>query len=168
MQWLSLVWHWNLQEQCRISDQCMLKRHTVASNLSAVYSFPAPNERTSNVPPNMSLLCCEKSFLSYRPYCVGWRKYLNCSYAITRSRHTGIHLLYYYIPDFAIWCVGSKVKATYEILFLFIVNTIQAELLKRILTIGGTYTPFCIRMASLFFKVRVQSSSSHVRHGCSF
>ena len=57
MQWLSLVWHENLQDHCSISDQCMLKRQTVASNLSAVYSFPVLNERTSNAVkiPIMSL-----------------------------------------------------------------------------------------------------------------
>ena len=117
----------------------------------------------------MSLQCCEKSYVSYRPYCVGWRKYLNCSYGITRCRHTDIYVLYSYAPDFAIWGVWSKVKATYEILFLFNCKYHTVWPAKAgILIIGGTYTPFCIRMTSLFFKVTVHSSRSHVKQCCSF
>ena len=109
----------------------MLQRHTVNSQLSAVDSFPALNACTCNAVkiPIMSMKCCEKSYVSCRPYCVGWRKYLNSSDAFTRCWHTDIHLLYFCTPDFIIWGLGSKVKVAYKILVLFIVNIIQAELL---------------------------------------
>ena len=79
--------------------------------------------------PIMSLKFCEKSYVSCRPYCVGWLKYLKLSYAITRCWHTGIHLLYFCTHDFIFWGLDSKVKVAYQILLLFIVNIIQAELL---------------------------------------
>ena len=109
----------------------MLQRHTVNSQLSAVDSFPALNACTCNAVkmPIMSMKCCEKSYVSCRPYCVGWRKYLNCSDAFTRSWHTDMHLLYFCTPDVIIWGLGSKVKVAYKILVLFIVNIIQAEML---------------------------------------
>ena len=79
--------------------------------------------------PIMSLKFCEKSYVSCRPYCVGWLKYLKLSYAITRCWHTGIHLLYFCTHYFIFWGLGSKVKVAYQILRLFIVNIVQAELL---------------------------------------
>ena len=121
-----------LQDHHSMSGTCMLKPHTANSWLSAVDSFPAPNAcSTCNAVKIhiMSLKCCEKSYVSFRPYCVGWRKYPNCSDAFTRCWYTGIHLLYFCTPDFIIWGLWSKVKAAYEILVLFIVNIIQAELL---------------------------------------
>ena len=114
-----------------MSGTGMLQRHTGNSQLSAVESFPAPNACTSNAVkiPIMSLKCCEKSYVSCRPYCVGWRKYLNCSDAFTRCWRTDIHLLYFFTPDFIVWGMGSKVKLAYKILVLLIVNIIHAELL---------------------------------------
>ena len=94
-----------LQDHYSMSGTCMLKRHTVNSKLSAVDSFPVPNVCTCNAVKIsiISLKCCEKSYVSCRPYCVGWRKYLHCSDAFTRCWHTDIHLLYFCTPDFIIW-----------------------------------------------------------------
>ena len=66
--------------------------------------FPAPNVCTCNAVKNpiMSLKCCEKSYVSCRPYCVDWRKYLNCRDAFTCCWHTDIHSLYFCTPDFII------------------------------------------------------------------
>ena len=49
------------------------KRQSVNSLLSAVDIFPAPNVCSCNAVkiPIMSLKCCEKSYVSCRPYCVG-------------------------------------------------------------------------------------------------
>ena len=106
---------------------------TPYSKQSAIcgWLFFCPNACTCNVVkiPIMSMKCCEKSYVSCRPECVGWRKYLNCSDAITRCWHTDIHLLYVCSPNFIIWGLGSKVKAAYAIFDLFIVNITQAELL---------------------------------------
>ena len=101
-----------LQDHHSMSGTCMLKHHTVNSKLSAVYSFRAPNAGTCNALkiPIMSLKCCEKSYVPCRPYCLGWRKYLNCSDPFTRCWHTDIYLLYFCTPDFIIWGLGSKVK----------------------------------------------------------
>ena len=74
-------------------------------------------------------LSCPWNAVKNRMSLVVLTAYLHCSDAFTRCRHTGIHLLYFCTPDFIIWGLGSKVKATYEILVLFIVNIIQAELL---------------------------------------
>ena len=106
--------------------------------------------------------------MSYRPHCVGWRKYLNCSYVITRCRQTGIHLLFFYTPDFVIWGLGVKGQSNIWMSVSIHCKyhtgwTAKAGILK----IGGTYTPFCMMMASLFFKVRVQRSRSHVNNWCS-
>ena len=62
-----------LQDHHSMSGTCMLKYHTVNSSLSAVDSFPAPNACTCNAVKIhiMSLKCCEKSYVSCRPYCVG-------------------------------------------------------------------------------------------------
>ena len=56
-----------------MSGTGMLQRHIGNSQLSAVESFPALNACTSNAVkiPIMSLKCCEKSYVSCRPYCVG-------------------------------------------------------------------------------------------------
>ena len=156
----------------------------------------------------MSLKCCEKSYISCRPYYVGWRKYLNCSDAFTRCWHTDIHLLYFCTSDFIIWglrvkglsniwnscfihcqyytswtafyssghlvlshfgiCMCSNVETGLSWTCLvsdFWISNIPRYFsfaLYMIVTIGGTYAPFCIRMASLFFKVKAQGHTLNV------
>ena len=56
-----------------MSGTCMLKRHTVNSELSAVDSFPASNACTCYAVkiPNMFLKCCKIPYVSCRHYCGG-------------------------------------------------------------------------------------------------
>ena len=156
---------WIFTRHHSMSGTCMQKHHTVNSKLSAVDNFPVPDACTCNAVkiPIMSLKCCEKSYVSCRPYCVGWRKYLKLSYAITRCWHTGIHLLYFCTPDFIIWCLGSKVKAAlWNSGFIHCKYHTGWTALAMIGTIGGTYAPFCMRMASLFFKVKAQGHTLNI------
>ena len=96
--------------------------------------------------------------MSNSPYCVGWQKYLNCSFAITRCWQTGIHLLvflYTWLRYLRSW-VESWSNIWNSVFIHCKCHTNWTDK-TGILTIGGTYTPFCIRMASLFFKVRFKA-----------
>ena len=127
--------------------------------------FPAPNACTCNAVkiPIVSLKCWEKSYISCRPKRMGWRKYLNCWDAFTRCWHTDIHLLYFCIPDFIIWGLGSKVKSSiWNSGFIHCIYHTGWTALAMIVTICGTYAPFCMRMASLFFKVKAQRHSLYI------
>ena len=141
------------------------KRHTVNSYLSGVDSFPAPNVCTCNAVkiPIMSLKYCEKSYISCSLYYVCWRKYLNCSDAFTRCWHTDIHLLYFCTSDFIIWGLGVKgLSSIWNSGFIHCKYHTGWTALAMIVTIGGTYAPFCMRMASLFVKVNAQGHTINI------
>ena len=107
----------------------------------------------------------QKSYVSCRPYCVGWRKYLHCSDAFTRCWHTDIHLLYFCTPDFIIWGLGSKVKATYEILILFIIISYRLNCFSYDCHNWWYICSFLHEDDIIVFQG--QSSMSHVKHCCS-
>ena len=130
-----------------------------------VIGFPAPNACTCNVVkiPIMYLKCCEKSYVSCRPYCVDWRKYLNCSDAFTCCLHTDKHLLYFCTSDFIIWGLGVKGQSNiWNSVFIQCKYHTGWTALAKIVTIGCTYAPFCMRMASLFFKVKAQGITLNI------
>ena len=111
----------------------------------------------------MSLNCSEKLYVSCRLYYVCWRKYLKCSDAFTRCWHTDIHLLYFCTSDFIIWGLGVKgLSSIWNSGFIHCKYYTGWTAWYMIVTIGGTYAPFCIRMSSLFFKVKAQGHTLNI------
>ena len=84
-----------------------------------------------------------KSYVSYRPYCVLWRKYLNSSYAIS--------ILLIYLHKFIVFLYtrlrylrsGVKVQSRmWNSVFIHCKYNTGCPAKTRILTINGTFSPF--------------------------